>query len=149
MKYLKIVILLLIFCNLPGYVLVNLGSTLGSLLSYGTLVCVIIYYIFSEKQKPVLPFILLGILFFSISIIVNSQYSDNYIITLTKYFIFIIMASSVIKDVRNIEMHCILLIGSISIIYEAIFVTGIGGRYSGFYLNANFAGFACILGYAI
>lgn len=149
MKYLKLVILLLIFCNLAGYALVNVGSALGSLLSYLTLLCVIVYYWFSEKQKPVLPFIILGILFFSISILVNAQYSDNYLVTLTKYFIFIIMASSVIKDVRNIEIYSILLIGSLSIIYETIFVSGIGGRYSGFYLNANFAGFACILGYAI
>lgn len=58
------------------------------------------------------------------------------------------MASTLLKDVKPIDIYGVLLVGSLSIIYEAAFITGIGGRYSGFYLNPNLAGFACILGYA-
>ena len=147
MIYLKLFILLLIFCNLPSYALVHINADVGSMLSYSIFMSIIAYYIFAEKQMPVAHFILFGILFASISLMVSTQLSETFLVTFIKYFLFIIMASTVLKDVKNIEIYSVLLIGSLSVIYEAVFVTGIGGRYSGFYLNPNFAGCACILGY--
>lgn len=147
MRYLKLLILLLIFCHLPSYSLVHINPTVSSMLSYGTFLSIIAYYSLANKQMPVAHFILFGILFSFISLMADAQLSETFLVTFIKYFLFITMASTVLKDVKNIEIYGVLLIGSISIIYEAVFITGIGGRYSGFYLNPNLAGFACILGY--
>ncbi len=145
---LKRFILLLILCNLPGYSLVQSGATLGSLLSYSTFLAIIAYYFLAEKEKPVIQFVILGIGFSLISLLVDAQYSDTFLVTFTKYLIVIIMLPSLIKDLKPEEVYVILLVGCSSIIYEAVFVSGIGGRYSGVYLNANLAAYSCIFGYA-
>lgn len=147
MRFLKFIILLFIFCNLPGYCLVNANATIGSLLSYFTFLLIVIYYVFNKKEQPPIPFIVFGLLFFFISLCVNTDNSDTFFITLIKYFV-ILMGASVVKQASKNELFYILLLGAISIIYEAIFLSGISGRFSGFYLNANPAGFVCILGYA-
>ncbi|MCX2449916.1 O-antigen ligase family protein [Pedobacter sp. PLR] len=149
MKLIKLAILLLIFCNLPSYALIHFDGGVGSMLSYSIFLLIIGYYLLGEKEKPIIPFLVFGVLFSFISLMVSSQFSDTFLVTFIKYFIFIIMAPSVIRDVKGIDIYCILLIGSLSILYEAAFVIGIGGRYSGFYLNPNLAGCACILGYAV
>ena len=149
MKYLKIIILLLIFCNLPGYCLVAVNSTIGSLLSYFTFLLIIIYYVLNKKEYPLIAFILFGFLFFYISLTVNADNTDTFLVTFIKYLVVIIMGASVIRDASKNELFVLLLFGAISIIYEAVFLEGISGRFSGFYLNANPAGFACILGYAL
>lgn len=147
MRYLKLFILLLLFCNLPSYSLVHIGPGVGSMLSYSVFLSIIAYYSLGNKQMPVAHFILFGILFSFISLIGGAQHSETFLVTFIKYFLFITMASTVLKDVKTIEIYGVLLIGALSIIYEALFITGIGGRYSGFYLNPNLAGFASILGY--
>jgi hypothetical protein len=148
MRLLRIIILLLIFCNLPGYCLVNINATIGSLLSYLTFLLIIIYFIFNEKEQPPIRFIVFGLLFFFISLCVSADNTDTFLITLIKYFV-ILMGVNVVKQVSRNELFYILQFGALSIIYEAIFLTGINGRFSGFYLNANPAGFACILGYTV
>jgi len=52
-------------------------------------------------------------------------------------------------DTTYKEIYIVLLLGSLSILFESIFITDIGGRFSGFYLNPNFAGLICILGYSL
>ncbi|RZJ81559.1 MAG: O-antigen ligase family protein [Flavobacterium sp.] len=146
MRFLKFIILLLIFCNLPGYCLVNVNSTVGSLLSYFTFLLIIIYYVFNKKEQPPIPFLIFGLLFFFISLCVNTDNADTFFITLMKYFV-ILMGASVVKQITKNELFYILLLGAVSIIYEGVFLTGANGRFSGFYLNANPAGFVCILGY--
>lgn len=148
MKPLKLFILLLILCNLPGYALVQSGATLGSFLSYCTFLSIIAYYFLAEKEKPALHFVVLGILFSLISLFVDAQYADTFLVTFIKYFIVIIMLPSLIKDLKPEEVYMILLIGCSSILYEAIFIGGTVGRYSGVYLNANLAAYSCIFGYA-
>ena len=149
MKYIRIVILFLIFCNLPGFFLVKSSATLGQFFSYSLFLLITVYYFFSEKRKLVLPFIVLGGLFFVISIMVSTQNSDTYLVTLLKYFIFIIMGAMVVKDTTKEEIYIVLLLGGLSILYEFMFIEGIGGRYMGVYLNPNSAGYACILGYSL
>jgi hypothetical protein len=146
MKHLKIIILALLFCNLPSFSLVHLDATAGGVLSYGTFLLIIIYF-FNKKEKPIVPLIILGLTYFLISILIDSQNSDGFIATFIKYLIFVTMGASVIKDANKNEIFTLLLIGALSIIYESFFVIDIGGRYSGFYLNPNFAGCICILGY--
>lgn len=148
MQILKLFILLLILCNLPGYALVHISAAMGSMLSYCTFLCIILYYFIAVKVKPVFHFVIFGFLFSIISLLVDSQYSTTFLAGFGKYLIFIIMVPSLIKDLKNEEIYIVLLIGCMSILYEAGFVSGIGGRYSGFYLNANLAAYACLFGYA-
>ena len=147
MKYLKLIILLIIFWNLPSFAAVNVNALTGSILSYGTFFLIIVYYFFNKKEKPIVSFIFLGLLYFLISVLVDTVNTENFITTFIKYFIFIIMGIKVVKDTTDTGIYIFLLLGSLSIIYESIFVTDIGGRFSGFYLNPNSAGFICILGY--
>lgn len=149
MKYIKIIVLFLIFCNLPSYFLAKAGASLGQLLSYGTFLLIIVYYFFNENKKLIVPFIVFGVLFFLISIMVSAQNNQTYLVTMIKYFIIVIMGAVVVNDTTKEEMYVILLLGCSSIIYESIFIEGIGGRYRGFYLNPNAAGYACILGYCL
>jgi hypothetical protein len=146
MKYLKIIILALIFGNLPSFFLVYLNATAGTVLSYGTFLIIIIYFLI-KKEMPIIPLVILGLSYFLISILIDTQNSDSFIATFIKYLIFVTMGASVIKDVTKNEIFYFLLFGALSIIYESIFVIDIGGRYSGLYLNPNFAGCICILGY--
>lgn len=149
MKYVRIIILFLIFCNLPSYFLARISPALGPLLSYSTFLLIIVYYIFSETKRLILPFIVLGLLFFLISILVSAENAQTYLVTLIKYFIIVIMGVAVVKDTTKEEIYVVLLLGCLSIIHESIFIEGIGGRYRGFYLNPNAAGYACILGYCL
>ncbi len=147
MTLFKSIILLLIFCNLPGYCLVNVNATIGSLLSYFTFLLIIIHYFFNLKEQPPIPFVVFGFLFFFVSLLVNGDNSDTFLVTFIKYLVIIVMSVSVVRETTKNELFILLLLGALSIIYEAIFLTGINGRFSGFYLNANPAGFICILGY--
>lgn len=149
MKYLRIVILFLIFCNLPSYFLAKASASLGQISSYSTFLLIFVYYFFTEKKKLILPLITLGIIFFLVSILVSAEHSETYIITLIKYFIIIVMGAAVVNDTTKEEMFIVLLLGSLSIIHESIFIEGVGGRYRGFYLNPNAAGYVCILGYCL
>jgi len=67
-----------------------------------------------------------------------------------------ICATEVLYRTTKKEIYIILLIGAFSIIANAtIFPTGFGGynlilgRYSGFYINPNYAGYICLLGFAL
>jgi hypothetical protein len=147
MKYLKFIILLLIFWNLPSYTLIHFNAITATILSYGTFFLIIVYYFFNKKEKPINSFILLGLLYFLISVLVDTQNAENFIVTFIKYFIFTIMGIKVAKDTTDIEIYILLLLGALSIFYEAIFIENITGRYSGFFLNPNLAGLISVLGY--
>lgn len=149
MKFLRIAILFLIFGNLPSYSLAKASASLGQLLSYGTFLLIIAYYVFSQNKKLLTPFIVFGSLFFLVSIFVSSQSSQSYLVTMIKFSIIVIMGAVVVNDTTKEEMYIVLLLGCLSIIHESIFIEGIGGRYRGFYLNPNAAGYACITGYCL
>src|SRR5690606_25394290 len=87
--------------------------------------------------------------FFLLSIIVSAQNDDGYLVTLIKYFIVIVMGASVVSNTTMEDIYIVLLLGCFSIIFESIFIEGIGGRYRGYYINPNAAGYACILGYSL
>jgi hypothetical protein len=149
MKNLKLIILLLIFWNLPSFALAHISSMSGTFLSYGTFLLIIVYFFFNKKERPIIPFIVLGLLYFVISVLVDTQNTENFIVTFIKYFIFIILVIKLLKDTTDKEIFIVLLLGSLSIIYESVFIIDIGGRFSGFYLNPNFAGLICVLGYCL
>ena len=149
MRYLRIIILFLILCNIPAFALVNFDAKAGSILSYLTFFLIIVYYFLNKKELPLAQFIILGLLYFFISSIVDNQNTESLIVTSLKYFIFVIAGASVIKDTKKIEIYILLLLGSLSIIYEPFFGNILSGRYGGFYLNPNGAGFACLIGFCI
>ena len=116
MKYLKLIILLIIFWNLPSFAAVNVNALTGSILSYGTFFLIIVYYFFNKKEKPIVSFIFLGLLYFLISVLVDTVNTENFITTFIKYFIFIIMGIKVVKDTTDTGIYIFLLLGSLSII---------------------------------
>lgn len=149
MKFLKVIILVLVLLNLPSYYLVNGNSVIGTLLSYSTFLLIIIYYLVIKTEILLIPFIVIGFFYFSISFLVDIQSIDVFFVTLFKYFIFIVMGATIVKDVKLIDIYIVLLVGSVSILYDAVFVTDLLGRFSGFYLNPNLAGCICIFGFAL
>jgi len=102
MKYLKLIILLLIFWNLPSFALAYISSMSGMFLSYGTFLLIIVYFFFNKKERPIIPFIVLGLLYFVISVLVDTQNTENFLVTFIKYFIFIILVIKLVIDTTDV-----------------------------------------------
>lgn len=149
MKIIRIVLLMLILWNLPSIALFAVSPSLGSLLSYITIGLLGVYYLFDTKTKPNWRLLIIALVYFLIS---SFQYYGPpmvFVLETIKFFIFIIAGYELIKRVSINELFLIVLLGSISIAIEALYFPSAFGRYSGFYLNPNEAGFICIFGYAM
>lgn len=158
MKVLRICILTLILWNLPTYLLAYFNATLGALASIGTSFLLLFYYFLTKnKHKQLIPFILLGVFYYTIG---SLSFSGTNSIQLIKEFIrlmIIIVCSIEILHKTSIkEIYIILLIGCASIIINAVVFPLSNanfyptyGRFSGFYLNPNFAGTICLIGYSL
>ncbi|WP_179347758.1 O-antigen ligase family protein [Winogradskyella pacifica] len=149
MKIIKYISLALILFNLPSFGLMAFGDSIGSLLSYGTIFMVFIYYALEKKSEPNWWIIIISILYFVIS---SLQYYGTlrfFLLEIVKFFVFIIAGYELIKRVSNNELFVFFIIGALSVGIEALFFTSDFGRYAGFYLNANVAGFICIYGYSV
>jgi glycerol uptake facilitator-like aquaporin len=149
MKIFRIAILVLILWNLPTFGLFAFGSSAGSLLSYTTICLLAVYYLFEKKTTPNWWILLLAFLYFIISSFQYYEPPNNFILEIIKFFIFVIGGYAVIKKVGKEELFIFFLLGSISIGVEVMLFSSNFGRYSGFYLNPNKAGFICIYGYAL
>jgi len=130
---------------------------LASYLSSGL---VLVYYILTkDKNKPLLPFVYLGILFYMLSALNYPGPNEGVeflIKDFIRFMIIVLFAGQVLYKTTNMEIYIILLIGAASIVINAaIFPLANAnffptyGRYSGFYLNPNFAGSICLVGYAL
>lgn len=148
MYLLKIIILILILCNVPAFALVAFGPLAGTILSYSSFLLIIVYY-FLKKEKPIIlfSFLLFGLLYFIIGILVKPIEGYSFVTTIIKFFIYTIFVVSLVKDTREIEIPLILIFIPISIIIESIFSSEEINRFGGISLNPNGAGFACIVGY--
>jgi O-antigen ligase len=93
--------------------------------------------------------IVLGLTYFVIASFQYYGIPSEYINNCMKYFIVLIGGYELLKRMSPTDMFFVFLIGTLSIGYEAMFKTSKWGRYSGFYLNPNVAGFICIYAYAI
>ncbi|EGV44763.1 O-antigen ligase domain-containing protein [Bizionia argentinensis JUB59] len=149
MKILKYIALTLILLNIPTFSLHYLGPLFGSITNLLLFVSVIIYFFFAEKSKPVWPFIVLGICFFIFSGLQYSGDTTELIKDAVRYFIFIICVNQITKKTTDTELLIFLLIGALSIAVNAIVFPDSFGRYGGFYLNANKAGFICLFGFTL
>lgn len=107
-------------------------------------------------QKPVIPFILFTILYFTISSLNFYGYDSELIKEFVRFLILIICITEVMFRSSYKELFYILLIGAFSVIINALVFPYtnalyglVRGRYSGFFLNPNTAAIVCLLGIAI
>ncbi|MDF0717422.1 O-antigen ligase family protein [Muricauda sp. 334s03] len=153
----KYLVLFLVLCNIPGFLLVYFGPVLGSAASYLTSLSLILYYfIAKDKQKPALPFILFTVLFFAIS---GFNYTGDHIYFLKEFLRFSIVVigmTEVMHKSSYSDIFYVLLLAGLSIIINALvfpevnkFYGLVRGRFSGFILNPNTAGIVCLLGMAL
>ncbi|TDU40010.1 O-antigen ligase-like membrane protein [Gelidibacter sediminis] len=147
MKILKYLILIMLLWGIPSFFSydVSIGSKL-SFLTYGLL---LLYYFLSAKNKLILPFLILGLLYFAISALSYVDNSLNYITELIKYIILILAGGEIVRKTTINEFFVMLMLGACSILIHAMLFQDGFGRYSGLYLNPNGAGFICIIGYCL
>lgn len=152
MKLFRYIILGLFVMNISSAALVYLGEGIGSAVSYLSFLLLIPYYILVKKGKPNMWMITLGILYFTISSFQYLGVTKDFLNIVIKYFILIIGGYEVIKRTSNLELFFFLLLGSLTVLLHATVLGGgsaVYGRFSGFYINPNAAGFICISGYAL
>lgn len=151
--------LILMVWNIPSYALFYMSPSMGNIFSLMTFGLLIAFFVFSKnKKKPLLPFLILGILYFSIS---GLNYTDfepikYYFFDFIKLLIVIIIGAEVARVTKLEELYIIFMLGAFSIIIHAIFFPNIDviygenyGRFSGFYLNPNLAGTISLIGFSL
>lgn len=159
LNLLRYFILASILCNLPSFLLTYFGGTLGSLTSYASSIGLILFFILSRNKKILLPFVILGMSYFLIcSLHLPAVVDEVYFFKENlRFLIFAFCSATVFYNSSEKEIYIILLIGALSIVLNAVvfptmqpgnFVENYG-RFSGFYLNPNLAGGACLLGYCL
>lgn len=156
MKTLKYIILGLIILNIPSLLMVYQNPGISSMISYLSFILMVAYYVLNKRTKLNLWMIVIGLLFFSISSLSDPRYipaeNRDFIMYILKYFITVVCGYELLKNTTTREMTLFLCIGALTIILQILFFSNPlidDGRYSGFYLNPNVAGFICIVGYGI
>tara|TARA_R110002051_G_scaffold325852_2_gene432214 strand:- start:2162 stop:3208 length:1047 start_codon:yes stop_codon:yes gene_type:complete len=128
---------------------------MASLSSYLTSALFLGYFVLAPKSiKPAYPFILLGLLYFSIA---SFNYSyldvDNFFIKeFLRLMIVVTFGAALVGQTNIKELYVVILLGAISIFINALIFPQMSvniGRAAGFYLNANTAGALCIIGYGL
>lgn len=147
MKILKHAILALSILNLPTFGLINFGSGVGAAFALMSFVTLFFYYFASEKHKIIIPLILLGLLYFSISGINFHGPLSFFLKDCIKYFLFILAVNEVARDTKSKELLLYLFIGAMSVTINSLIFSDSYGRYGGLYINPNRAGLVCILGF--
>lgn len=143
---------------LPSFVLAYISPSLGSPVSYMTIGLLVVYFFLEKDRGPVLwAFLLLGLSYYIIGGLNYPNLSfQEYSLMVLKYLIVIIGGAAVLRKTSLTELFVFLLIGAASISIHAIlfptYNAGFNasyGRYSGFYLNPNFAGAISLMGFAL
>lgn len=158
MNYIRIIILLLLLCNLPGFLLVYFGPLFGTIASYSTSLLLIFYFLMVKPKNILLiPFVLVGVLYFIFSSFhFSNEDETNFIKNFIRFMVVVICGGAALYRTNRKELVYILLFGALSIVINAIFFPNsytefstISGRASGFYLNPNYAGIVCLAGYSL
>lgn len=158
MNGVRFLILFLILGNIPSYLLAYFGGNLGPIASYASSLLLLFYFVFTKKKhRPLLPFILLGILYFMLSSLnYTAGLAIDFIKEFVRFMIVVVCAVELLYRTNKKEIYIILFIGALSVIINAtVFPLANAnfyptyGRYSGFYLNPNFAGTICLVGFAL
>ncbi|MDG5491653.1 O-antigen ligase [Psychroserpens sp. SPM9] len=147
MKIIKYLTLIMVLWGIPSFF--SYDESIGSKMSYLTYILLIIYYFISTKGKLLIPFLILGISYFVISGFTFVNDVNDYTYKLVKYIIFIVSGAELARNTTKKEFFILAILGSLSILIHAVAFPNGYGRYSGFYLNPNGAGFVCIIGYCL
>ena len=148
MKYLKYILLLTILWNIPSFF--SYDEAIGSKFSFLMISLLLIYYFLCRKGKFILPFLILGLLYFIISGSILVAGDIKYFINdLIKYFVLIIAGAELARESSKKDLFVILVLGASSIFIHALLFQGDFGRYSGIYLDPNGAGFVCAMAYSL
>ncbi|MGJ8593029.1 MAG: O-antigen ligase family protein [Aquaticitalea sp.] len=147
MKILKYVVLCLTLWGIPTFFAydLSLGSKLSAVL-YGLL---LVYYFLVSKKRPLLPFIIFVLLYFIISGLIYVDSPKYYQTDFLKFLILVISGTELARNTTIKEFFIILILGASSILVHAVMFQDGYGRYSGFYLDPNGAGFVCLIGYCL
>ena len=158
LKVFRYSILALFMWSLPSFLLAYGNSSLGALSSVASIVLLLIYFIFENNKGPLpIVFVILGLLYYFIAglnfVGIENQY---YFADIIKYLIVIICGATVMRNSTLPEIYFFLVIGSLSIVINAILFPLSNanfyptyGRFSGFYLNPNYAGAMSLIGFAL
>lgn len=158
LNYIRYFSLFLLLCNIPGYLLVYFGPTLGTVSSYLSSISLLAYFILIKNwHKPLMPFVLMAILYYTLS---GLNYSGtepaNFIKEFIRFMIMIICSVEVLHRSKVKDFFFILFLGALSVIINALLfpetnaIHGlVVGRFSGFYLNPNLAASICLIGFAL
>ena len=155
MNYLKIFLLCMILWNIPSYTLAYWNPLLASILSYAsTLLMMFYFFTIRPKHRLLLPFIILGILYFTFSSFNLSNESETeFLKSFLRFMILVVCAVEILQRTTKEELFYILLIGALSVIINGVLFPNVTpnenptyGRFSGFYLNPNYAAYPCLFG---
>ncbi|MDC6353824.1 MULTISPECIES: O-antigen ligase family protein [unclassified Robiginitalea] len=158
MNYVRWAILALLLLQLPGFFLFNIGPSLGSLSSYLTSGLLLVYFFFAQpKHRLFIPFIVLGILFFTFSTFnFSSEDETEFIKSFLRFMIVVACGNEVVQRTNNRDLLVVLIVGGLSIIIHGVVFpdaytefSTVTGRASGFYLNPNYAGTVALVGYSL
>lgn len=159
LKFLKYILLFLVFCNFTAFALVYMGPAMGSLFSYSTSLLLLVYFFFAKPwHKPAIPFVIFGLLFFTISSFsyTETDTTNFFMKEWLRFMIAIVCGTELMYRCKPKDFFYIFLFGAFSVILNAVVFPEsnalhglIRGRYSGFYLNPNLAGSACLFGFAL
>ena len=148
MRIIRYITLALVLLNLPSIGLFAYGGGVGAMLSYATIFMLAVYYALEKKTTPNWWIIIIALLYFMIGALQYEGAPMVFLMELIKYFIFVLGGYELAKNININEMFVFFLVGALSVGVEALAFTNDYGRYAGFYLNANVAGFICIYGYS-
>jgi O-antigen ligase len=156
-EIIKYLVLFLVLCNIPGFLLLYFGPAFGSAASYLTSLSLLLYFVISkEKQRPPIVFIVFTALYFIISGLNYSGDQIYYIKEFIRFSIVLIGVTAVMHKSNYSDIFYIFLLAGLSIIINALVFPEanqlyglVRGRFSGFLLNPNTAGIVCLLGMAL
>lgn len=145
----------------PTFALYYINESLGSITSYITILLLLVYFVFyvDNYRKPLLPFIFLGITYYTISGIAflpTYGFVEDYLVFFIKFLIVVVCSTELAKDSSIEEIFVVSIFGAFSIILHATVFPNIDahfgenyGRFSGFYLNPNYAAIICLIGFSL
>jgi len=153
---LKYLILGLFLLNLPDFILAKVNPTLASILSIGSYILLIVYYLeIKEKIKPNMWMVFLIVFYFTIGTLSGQEYAPSLRFLATELFkliVVIICGQELILRLTKREVFTFLIIGALSVVFHVFFFFDPlkdSGRFYGFYMNPNAAAFICMIGYAL
>ncbi|TAI48575.1 O-antigen ligase family protein [Flagellimonas allohymeniacidonis] len=158
MKILKYIILILILWGFPTFALFYISPAMGSATSYLTIALAMVYYILNKDKKGLMwPFIILGLTYYTLAGLNYTGVSDREFFTnFIKFILIVVCCADLARKTTLNEIYVILIFGALSVVCHSVFFANIDahfgsnyGRFSGFYLNPNYAAIICLSGFSI